>query len=269
MNTGSYKALFDPYSNRRTTVLSPPASQSQEGEAWRTGRLRGETRDAVITLAIAKQLAAARANKGNPADQISERSILREVMHPGKSKQPEDHGVELVAWAWRCPCLGFTKAFSIIARQGHECFRAAAARRAIREPVPEQTLAAGTQFDHAACSYSVTQAAHAFDLSAMLAAEECAFLFQPVANDMNTTIVAGRSQRMDRALKAIEGMGRAVHGHLKGLIIVISAGFASGHDCLHSVRKCCSKITRAIRRQFLVRSSQINREQRLSHNSGR
>jgi hypothetical protein len=66
----------------------------------------------------------------------------------------------------------------------------------------------------------------------MLAAEECAFLFEAMTDDMNTAIVAGWSQRMDGALKAVEGMGPAVHAHLKCLVIVISAGFASGHDCL-------------------------------------
>src|SRR3977135_140774 len=84
----------------------------------------------------------------------------------------------------------------------------------------------GTHFDHAACSYSVAQAEHAFDLGAMLAAEERAFLFEPVTDDMNAAIVAGRSQRMDRAFEAVEGVGRAVHAHLKRLVVVISAGFA-------------------------------------------
>jgi hypothetical protein len=37
---------------------------------------------------------------------------------------------------------------------------------------------------------------------------------------------------VDRALKAIEGVGRAVHAHLKSLVVVISARFAFGHDCL-------------------------------------
>jgi hypothetical protein len=37
---------------------------------------------------------------------------------------------------------------------------------------------------------------------------------------------------MDRALEAIESVGRAVHTHLKRLVVVISARFAFGHDCL-------------------------------------
>jgi hypothetical protein len=41
----------------------------------------------------------------------------------------------------------------------------------------------------------------------MLAAEKCAFLFEPVTDDVNTAIRAARSERMDSALKAIEGVG--------------------------------------------------------------
>ena len=96
----------------------------------------------------------------------------------------------------------------------------------------ERTLCAGAHLNHTACSNSVAQADHSLDLGAMLATEECAFLFEPVTDDMNTTIVAGRGQRMDRALKAIKGVRRAIHAHLKRLVVVISAGFASGHDCL-------------------------------------
>src|SRR3984893_8493532 len=88
-------------------------------------------------------------------------------------------------------------------------------------------LHAGAQFDHAACPYSVTQAGHAFGLCAMVAAEERAFLFEAVTEDMNAAIVAGWSQRMDRALEAVEGVGGAVHAHLKRLVVVVSAGFAS------------------------------------------
>jgi hypothetical protein len=54
-------------------------------------------------------------------------------------------------------------------------------------------LHAGTHFDHAACSYSVTQARHAFYLGAMLAAEEGAFLFESVTDNMNPAIPACRA----------------------------------------------------------------------------
>jgi hypothetical protein len=73
-------------------------------------------------------------------------------------------------------------------------------------------LHAGTHFDHAACSYSVTQARHAFYLGAMLAAEEGAFLFESVTDNMNPAIPAGRGQRMDCTLEAVERVGCAIHG---------------------------------------------------------
>jgi SGNH domain (fused to AT3 domains) len=34
---------------------------------------------------------------------------------------------------------------------------------------------------------------------------------------------------MDRALEAVEGVGGAVHAHLKRLVVIVSAGFAYGH----------------------------------------
>src|SRR6266550_6453612 len=115
----------------------------------------------------------------------------------------------------------------------------------------ESSLRARAHFDHATYSNSVTQTDHSFELGAMLAAEECAFLFEPVTNDTNTAIVARRSQRMDCALKAVEGVGRAVHAHLKRLVVVISAGFASSHDCLpFGWRLVLEVITRAIPRKF-------------------
>jgi hypothetical protein len=57
----------------------------------------------------------------------------------------------------------------------------------------------------------------------MRAAEKCAFLFEPVTDDMNTAISAGRSERMDSTLEAIEDMGPPIHVHLKRFVVVISA----------------------------------------------
>jgi hypothetical protein len=76
-------------------------------------------------------------------------------------------------------------------------------------------LHAGTHFDHAACSYSVAQAHHAFYLGAMLAAEEGAFLFESVTDNMNAAIPAGRGQRMDCTLEAVECVGCTIHGHFE------------------------------------------------------
>ena len=111
-------------------------------------------------------------------------------------------------------------------------------------------LHAGTHFDHAACSYSVTQARHAFYLGAMLAAEEGAFLFESVTDNMNPAIPAGRGQRMDCTLEAVERVSCAIHGHLECLVVVVSAGFASSHDGL---RHACSALN-----SFFVEGGAMN-----------
>ena len=90
----------------------------------------------------------------------------------------------------------------------------------------------GTHFYHSAHSDPVAQAAHAFCLGTMFTTEEGSFFFEPVTDDVNATISASRSECMDCALEAVERVGRAVYGHLKGLVVVVSAGFASCHDDL-------------------------------------
>src|SRR3989442_9088941 len=77
----------------------------------------------------------------------------------------------------------------------------------------------------------------------MLAAEERAVLLQPVADDVDTAIFAGRRQRVDGALEAIERVGRAVQRHLKGLIVVVAACPAS-HGRLASVGWISALLTR-------------------------
>jgi len=79
---------------------------------------------------------------------------------------------------------------------------------------------------------SIAKAGHACDLGAVLAAKERAVLFEPVTDDTNSAVLACRSERVDRAFETVVGMGRAVQRHLKGLVVVVSAGFASGHDNL-------------------------------------
>jgi len=82
---------------------------------------------------------------------------------------------------------------------------------------------------------AVAQAGDAGPLGAMLAAEERPFLLEPVADDADAAIVAFRRQRMDRAFEAVEGMGGTVHAHLERLVVVVSAGFTSGHEDLAPV----------------------------------
>src|SRR5262249_28038094 len=78
----------------------------------------------------------------------------------------------------------------------------------------------------------IAQTGDANGLRAMLAAEECAVLLEAVPDDADAAVLAGRRQRMDRALEAVEGVGGAVHGHLKRLVVVVSTSFTSGHDNL-------------------------------------
>jgi hypothetical protein len=67
---------------------------------------------------------------------------------------------------------------------------------ALQYAIRKTALRARTHFDHAACSYSVAQAHHPFYLGAMVAAEEGAFLFESVTDNMNAAIPASRGQRM-------------------------------------------------------------------------
>ena len=64
----------------------------------------------------------------------------------------------------------------------------------------------------------------------MLAAEEPAAVFQPVAHDMCAAMRAGRRQGSDRTFEAVEKMGLPLHDYLKGLVIVVSARLANRHN---------------------------------------
>src|SRR5262249_24465380 len=77
---------------------------------------------------------------------------------------------------------------------------------------------------------AIAQAGYANGLGAMLAAKEGTVLLEPVADDADAAVLAGRRQRVDRAFEAVEGVGGTVHADLKCLVVVVSAGFASGHD---------------------------------------
>jgi hypothetical protein len=64
----------------------------------------------------------------------------------------------------------------------------------------------------------------------MLATKKGTRLLQAVPDDADSAMIAGRCERMNGALEAIEGMRLAVHRDLKGLVIVIAAGFTCSHD---------------------------------------
>jgi hypothetical protein len=87
-------------------------------------------------------------------------------------------------------------------------------------------------FNHAADSYSVTQTFHALCLGAVLATEEGTFLFEPVTDYVNAAMPASWSECVNRTFEAVKDVGSAVHDHLKGLVVVVSASFTSCHDDL-------------------------------------
>src|SRR5688572_6923945 len=63
----------------------------------------------------------------------------------------------------------------------------------------------------------------------MRAAVERAGVLAAVADDAAAAVRAGRRQRMDGALEAVEGVGALAHHHLECLVVVVAAGVAAGH----------------------------------------
>src|SRR5262245_5561459 len=79
---------------------------------------------------------------------------------------------------------------------------------------------------------AVAQSFDALFLGAVRAAEDRVVFFDPVADDMRAAIRACRCQRLDGAFEAVERVRGAVHLHLECLVVIVAAGFASGHGCL-------------------------------------
>src|SRR3954463_9701982 len=79
---------------------------------------------------------------------------------------------------------------------------------------------------------AVAQSGDADHLGAVFATEEGAVLFESVTDDADAAVLAGGRQRVDRAFEAVEGVGGAVHAHLKRLVVIVSARLASGHGNL-------------------------------------
>ena len=72
--------------------------------------------------------------------------------------------------------------------------------------------------------------ATALALGAMLATIKAARLLHAVPHDPDSAVIAGRCERMNGALEAVVGMRLAVHRDLKGLVVVVAAGFTCSHD---------------------------------------
>src|SRR5206468_1926185 len=92
-------------------------------------------------------------------------------------------------------------------------------RRAAAPASAPGVVASGRSFD----SYPVDGGGDALFVGAMGAAEKCAARFNAVADDFAAAMLAFRSQRVDRALEAIEIAGAAIHVDLKRLVVVVSA----------------------------------------------
>src|SRR5262245_26720621 len=58
------------------------------------------------------------------------------------------------------------------------------------------------------------------------AAENSAVLFDPMPDNVTTTMLAGRSQGVDCTLERVEGVLLASHPHSEGLVVVVTANFA-------------------------------------------
>jgi hypothetical protein len=59
--------------------------------------------------------------------------------------------------------------------------------------------------------------------------EDSSVRFDTVADDTAVAMGANRRQRVDCALEAIEGVTLSAHNHLKRLVIIVLANFASRH----------------------------------------
>ncbi|MCK1713077.1 MULTISPECIES: hypothetical protein [unclassified Bradyrhizobium] len=97
------------------------------------------------------------------------------------------------------------------------------------KPFPENQI---SRFNHRPWRGldSITQAFDTLALGAMLATEKGTRLLQAVSDDTDSTMIAGRRERVNGAFEAIERMRFAVHRDLKGLVIIIAAGFTCRHD---------------------------------------
>src|SRR5688500_305084 len=82
------------------------------------------------------------------------------------------------------------------------------------------------------CFRPVAHLRFAFVFRAMCTGDEFAIGFHAVANDLAMAVAAFRSERVNRALEAVEGVGCVVLDYLERLVIVVPADFTSRHIAL-------------------------------------
>jgi hypothetical protein len=67
-----------------------------------------------------------------------------------------------------------------------------------------------------------------------------ALRLDPVTHDLAATVLTHRSQAVNGAFKAVEGMGVTGRYYLKGEVVVIAADFTSSHRALlDRAAPCC------------------------------
>jgi hypothetical protein len=76
---------------------------------------------------------------------------------------------------------------------------------------------------------AVRNALHIHHARAVRAAEKLSLRFIAMAHDLAAAVSAARSQHVDCAFKAVEGVRLSIHNHLEGLIILISARVTACH----------------------------------------
>ncbi len=67
-------------------------------------------------------------------------------------------------------------------------------------------------------------------MSAVGPAKEFIFMLDPVADDTASTMKTGRSERLNRAFKGIEGVGATSLENVEGFVVSVLANDAGSHS---------------------------------------
>ena len=84
----------------------------------------------------------------------------------------------------------------------------------------------------------------------MHATEHAAPSFNAVTDNSAIAVLAAGRQRFNCAFKRIEFMGQAVHGHLEGLVVIVTAGLTFWHGWLLSTLKTVTQVTHSVMRRL-------------------
>jgi len=78
-------------------------------------------------------------------------------------------------------------------------------------------------------AYVIHRGSYAAFPGAVSTAKEGALRLNPVPYDLAAAVLAHRSEPVDGAFEAVEGMGVTGGNHLEGQVIVVAADFTSSH----------------------------------------